>query len=273
MVKQTPIILCTLSTSFLFAAAPPADRSVQQPAEQQSPLRRAFVNRDISLLAAARAARQAAISNAPVHADEIGTTQAAPGHAARFEAMRGHASIASGGLFTPMAQKTWTEHDQITVIVLENARVERTQELKTKKNSKLAAEVAAWTDFFNAGNLFTANPGTNLPRIEAAGVKDFKGDGDYGSEEQITFRTTATVLEVLPNGNLVLQARHTTQTDDETTIKTITGMCDPRHIAPDDTLLHWRLYDLDLNIQNNGFVKNAADKGFIAQLFDMVFAF
>ena len=128
MIKRTSIILCTLSTSFLFAAAPP-DRSVQQPAEQQSPLRRAFVNRDISLLAAARAAREATTSNAAVHADAIGTTQAAPGRAARFEAMRGHASIASGGLFTPMSQKTWTEHDQIAVIVLENARVERTQEL------------------------------------------------------------------------------------------------------------------------------------------------
>ena len=53
----------------------------------------------------------------------------------------------------------------------------------------------------------------------------------------------------------------------------MTGICDPRHVAPDDTILHWRLYDLDLNVQNTGFVKDAANKGILTQIADFIFAF
>ena len=53
-------------------------------------------------------------------------------------------------------------------------------------------------------------------------------------------------------------------------MKTITGIVDPRHVGPDDTVLHWRLYDLDLNIQNSGLVKDAATTGIIAQVIDAI---
>ena len=241
------------------------------PPIEPSPVRMAFMNNDVSLAAAARAVSQ---QPAPMMAPEAPFSMQlpGPGHAARATTVAGTAGR-SRGLFTEIPMKTWHEHDQVTVVVLESSRVERNQELDTDKGWDLGLEVAAWTDFFNAGNLFTANGGNNLPRFEFAGAKGFDGEGDYGSEEEITFRATAKVLEVLPNGNLVLQARHTTKSDQEATVKTITGIVDPRHIGPDDTVLHWRLYDLDLNIQNSGLVKDAATTGIIAQVIDAIFAF
>jgi flagellar L-ring protein precursor FlgH len=236
-----------------------------------SPARQAFVANDVSLEALARASQNQPV--APMQpVDGFSMELPGPGHAARTRTGTG-VQGRSQGLYTSIPMKTWHEHDQVTVVVLEASRVERTQELETDKGWDLGLEVAAWTDFFNAGNLFTTNGGNNLPRFEFAGAKGFDGEGDYGSEEEITFRATAKVLEVLPNGNLVLQARHTTKSDQEATVKTITGIVDPRHISPDDTVLHWRLYDLDLNIQNSGLVKDAATTGIIAQVIDAIFAF
>ncbi len=245
----------------------------QAPPIVESPVRKAFIASDVSLTNVARESRSNEVVSNPVAAPDFSFEQPPPGRAAAMRSQGGELYAIDTGLFTPIPMKTWHEHDQVTIVVLEASRVERSQELQTDKSWDLALEVAAWTDFFNAGNLFTANGGNNLPRFEFAGVKGFDGEGDYGSEEEITFRTTATVLEVLPNGNLVLQARHTTKTDNETTAKTTTGSLDPRHIAPDDTILHWRLYDLDLNIQNSGMVKEAATKGIVAQILDVIFAF
>lgn len=240
----------------------------------ESPVRKAFIERDISLEQVVKETTERQIATRTANSEGFSSVQAGPGRAARALLINPtYANQNPDGLLTPMPLKTWSEHDQITIVVLESSRVERSQELDTEKDWGLAFEAAAWTDFFNAGNLFTTNSGDNLPRFEFVGAKDFDGEGDYDSKEEITFRTTATVLEVLPNGNLVLEARHTTKTDNESTVKTITGTCDPRHIAPDDTVLHWRLYDLDLNIQNNGFIKDAATKGFIAQVVDFIFAF
>lgn len=261
-----PMISILLLASTLHAGA-------QESTEmEESPVRKAFQAHDVSLVEVVREARRSNEQQQVEITQTFSVEQAAPGRAARARA-RSPFAPNYNGLFTPIPLKTWKEHDQVTIVVLEAARVERSQELDTEKDWALALEVAAWTDFFNAGNLFTANGGNNLPRFEFVGAKDFDGEGEYGSEEEITFRTTATVLEVLPNGNLVLQARHTTKTDAETTVKTITGTADPRHIAADDTLLHWRLYDLDLNIQNNGFVDDAATVGIIAQIVDAIFAF
>lgn len=266
-------ILLTLSgiAAGLLAGASAAGQQ-SATTERESPTRKAFTERDISLSRAARESEQRADQEETTSSRTFQVGQPEPGRAARTRSVTGMGKDFKG-LFSPMPLKTWNEHDQITIVVIEAARVERSQELETETDTDLAVEVAAWTDFFNAGTLFTQNSGDNLPKIEAAGAKDFEGEGDYGSTEEITFRTTATVIEVLPNGNLVLQSRHTTKTDNEMTVKTITGICDPRHIAPDDTLLHWRLYDLDLNIQNSGFVKEAANKGFFSQLADFVFNF
>ena len=241
--------------------------------ENTSPVRVAFIANDISLEQVVKETRKRKQAEHLASQDEFSATQPGPGRAARERMHDGSLGPDLEGLFAPMPLKVCNEHDQVTIVVLESSRVDRSQDLETEKDWGLAFEAAAWTDFFNAGNLFTANGGDNLPRFEFVGAKDFDGEGDYDSLEEITFRTTATVVEVLPNGNLVLEARHTTKTDSETTVKTITGTIDPRHIAADDTILHWRLYDLDLNIQNTGFVKDAANKGFIAQVLDFIFAF
>ena len=238
-----------------------------------SPVRQAFLERDISLEKVVRESNTRRLQTAEASMNTFSVEQAPPGRASRARLAMEGMGPAFDGLFKPMPLKTWKEHDQITIIVIESSTVSRTQELETEKESELAAEVAAWSDFFSNGSLFTQNTGVNLPKVEISGAMDFEGEGDYGSKEQITFRTTATVLEVLPNGNLVLESRHTTKTDNEMTVKTVTGICDPRHVAPDDTILHWRLYDLDLNVQNTGFVKDAANKGILTQIADFIFAF
>ena len=264
----TATLLPALLLTGLAAAAP---RQADSPLER-SEIRRNFLEKVVSLESVARESRRRTTRVVPTEADTFSAEQRPPGHAARILADEG-VPTGTRSLFSPLPIKAWNEHDQITIVVLENSKVSRSQELETDKDWELGLEVAVWTDFFNAGNLFTSNGGDNLPRFEFAGAKGFDGEGDYGSQEAITFRTTATVLEVLPNGNLVLQARHTTKTDSETTVKTITGTVDPRHVAPDDTILHWRLYDLDLNIQNSGLVKDAADKGIVAKVLDAIFAF
>ena len=238
-----------------------------------SPVRQAFLERDISLEKVVRESNTRKLQTVEASMNTFSVEQAPPGRASRARLAMEGMGPAFDGLFKPMPLKTWKEHDQITIIVIESSTVSRTQELETEKESELAAEVAAWSDFFSNGSLFTQNTGVNLPKVEIAGAMDFEGEGDYGSKEQITFRTTATVLEVLPNGNLVLESRHTTKTDNEMTVKTVTGICNPRHVAPDDTILHWRLYDLDLNVQNTGFVKDAANKGILTQIADFIFAF
>lgn len=251
-----------------------ASASAQSPeTKTESPVRKAFIERDISLEQVVKESKQRRVAEHVARQEDLTTTQPGPGRSARERMMSAGLGPTFEGLFTSMPLKRWNEHDQVTIVVIESSRVVRSQDLETEKDWGLAFEAAAWSDFFNAGTLFTQNSGDNLPRFEFVGAKDFDGEGDYDSIEKITFRTTATVLEVLPNGILVLEARHTTKTDNETTVKTITGMADPRHISPDDTLLHWRLYDLDLNIQNTGFIKDAANKGFLAQVLDFIFAF
>ncbi len=173
-------------------------------------------------------------------------------------------------------ERQFARHDLIQIIVREQSRAKSGQTLDTKKDYTLAAEVA-WANFnfeaFGEPGVSTNSGTHDAPVFEAVGRKKLKGEGDYDRTDEFTTRMTAEVVEVLPNGNLVLEARTTITSDKESTCIKLTGICRPEDITAGNTVLSNQVHDLKVEKMNTGFVKDAADKGVLAQVLDAVFAF
>jgi len=173
-------------------------------------------------------------------------------------------------------QRKFTRHDLVQIIVREASRAKAEQTLDTKKNYGVAGEVA-WANFsfdaFGQPGVATQSGQHNAPVFEAIGRKRLKGEGDYDRTDEFTTRMTAEVIEVLPNGNLVLEARTTIQNDKELTCIKLTGSCRPDDVTSANTVLSNQVHDLKIEKMNTGFVKDAADKGIIAQVLDALMAF
>ena len=81
------------------------------------------------------------------------------------------------------------------------------------------------------------------------------------------------MLQILPNGNLILESRTRMKQDNEEFILKVTGICRPEDVTPANTILSSQLYDLMVDKVNNGELKKANEKGFFTQVLDLLFAF
>lgn len=176
----------------------------------------------------------------------------------------------------PPEVREFKMHDLVQIIVRESSQVTSKQELTTGKQYDLDASVSAFpslslTDLLN----FQVNAGRtdNLPSVEVGATKDFEGDGEYKRKDDLTARLTGEIIEILPNGNLVLEARTKVKTDDEISEIRVTGICRPDDISAANTVLSSALHDLNIEKDHEGELRESNRKGILAQILDTIFAF
>ena len=172
--------------------------------------------------------------------------------------------------------RTFNKHDLIEIVVRETSRVEARHRLDAEKEYKLDGKITAWPDMRLADLLqlqLRAGRTTDLPNLGVEFGKEFEGEGRYRREDDLTARLTAEVIEVLPNGHLVLEARTHIKTDEEEATLRVTGICRPEDVSPANTILSSQIHDLEVEKIHKGELKKANEKGLIAKVLDFIFAF
>lgn len=213
----------------------------------------------------------------PASADGSQPATPAPQQPANSGNMPQASATASYSLFAVVTPrpKAWAKHDLVEIIINESnlQKFEQTQDLK--KNSTLKGEL---TKFPSLRDLITEAAlnegiGATKPGFGVSGDSKFKGEGKFNRKDQITARITATVLDVKPNGTLVLEARETVQSDREISTMVISGTCRSEDITRTNTVQSSQLANLNLRIEHEGDVKDTSEKGLIPRVIDTIFNF
>ncbi len=166
------------------------------------------------------------------------------------------------------------QHDIITIIIDENSSTTSSQSLDTKKDSSSSADLGTILDYMKLLELRLEQGRTeNTSLIDLSTARKYKGEGDYERKDKFTARISARVLEVKPNGTLVLEARKSIARDSEVSMLVLSGYAREEDITQQNTILSSQLADLKIDLQNEGDVKEASEKGLITRVLDTVFAF
>lgn len=168
-------------------------------------------------------------------------------------------------------------HDLITVIVRESIENESDAELETEKSVSLQGIISAFpnlqlsdlADFQLKPSRF--NDGT--PQLDLSLDSEFEGEGEYERKDTFTTRITSRIIDIKPNGTLVLEARKFIRSDDESVNVVMTGTCRKNDITADNTILSTQIYDLRLIKEHKGELRNSTKKGWITKFFDAIFNF
>jgi flagellar L-ring protein precursor FlgH len=134
--------------------------------------------------------------------------------------------------------------DLITVLIVEN------QEIKNEETSQLRRATTldyALESFDIAPDAFDP-----LPRLAATSQDDFNGTANYEKNGEFTARITAMVVDVLPNGNLVLKGRREIQIDDETKVIEFSGVVRRFDIRADNTVFSELVADARVSYTGEG---------------------
>lgn len=69
------------------------------------------------------------------------------------------------------------------------------------------------------------------------------------------------MIDVKPNGNLVVEARESRTSDKEVTTMVLSGTCRAEDITKNNTIQSAQLADLTVRIEHEGNVKESGEKG------------
>lgn len=171
--------------------------------------------------------------------------------------------------------RTFAVHDLITIVIREDMQTSFSSTLDTSKSNEYTGEVAEFPRL-NLSDLihFDLAPNTfpnGTLKVDVSGDSDFSGDGDYENQQTMTGRVQARIIDVKPNGNVVLEARKSISSDHETYELVATGTCRVDDITADNTVLSTQVADLFIDKQHKGYVKQASDKGILTRVMDALF--
>lgn len=174
----------------------------------------------------------------------------------------------------PPEPREFKIHDQITIIINETSRSQSKQKLDTKKDYRLSAELGSFPDLAELleGRLQNGDSDP-IAEVDLNGRNNFKGEGTYERSDRLNDRITASIIDVKPNGVLVLEARRQIRKDKEVQTLLIAGNVRTEDVTTSNTVLSTQLADLSISVVNEGRVKDSSEKGLIPRVFEAIFAF
>jgi len=158
-------------------------------------------------------------------------------------------------------------HDLVTIIVREQSEYSSTGSIDLTKEASLNAIVNEFVRL-SSGLELVSSIGAIKPEIDLSGNREFKGEGSTDRSDSISARVTAQVIDVRPNGTLVLAARKRIITDEEEQIFLMSGIARATDISLDNTILSTQLGDFDLQKKTKGPVRNATKRGWLPRFLD-----
>lgn len=164
-------------------------------------------------------------------------------------------------------EKKFKVHDLITIIVRQQTTFESEGEFRNKRELDVESVVDAFIKFTDGG-IGASTFSRGKPNIRYEWETELKSRANKDRQDRLVTRVTAEIIDVKPNGNLVLEARSRQEYDNEVVGMSLTGLCRRDDVTPDNTVLSTQLADLNLAVDNYGAIRDGTRRGWLHWMFD-----
>lgn len=180
-------------------------------------------------------------------------------------------TLADGTLYSDQVARR--AGDLITIMVKETTSVSERHKTENKRENTIDAAIS----LVPGTNQVPATVGTasagKLPALKAASEKDFKGEGKVEAEGEVKAVITGRVIDVLDNGNLLVEGRRLVRVNKDTKTILITGIIRTADIQANNTVLSEKLHNFQVSIEGEGPLTRTGNEGWLGELLDIVWPF
>ncbi len=184
-----------------------------------------------------------------------------------------------GSNFTPARKANWfgveepslrdfCVHDIISIVILEVSKHDTKAETDAERKSSIDTALDEFIHF-NNGNLGAAAMTSGSPKLKASSSREFEGESEIKRTDTLSAQIAAKIIDVLPNGNLRLEATKMVGVDDETTTITLTGVCRSKDVI-NNTIVSSKIAELMTKKVHTGIARDATKRSLLAKLFDFL---
>lgn len=220
-----------------------------------------FLRDQAAKLAAAEASTRPA-ANGAVRVDAGAAVPAGVGR----NAMLARSSLTALAAGEPRLIKI---NDLIGVIIRYRLRHQSTSKLKQDDKWDAQAKLDAWFRIHDR-KLNQQDFERGTPEIKFKNKNQLDNKGEANRSDVFETRLMAKVIDVKPNGNLIIVAWSRMEIDDEMQYLRMSGECNKEHLSPDGTIASDKIFGLEVQTMNEGAVKDAVKRGWFKEMVDTV---
>ncbi len=169
--------------------------------------------------------------------------------------------------------------DVVTILIVEESTASATANSDSKRTTDIKDEIKNWVKLILKGSgvlkdiKATPLSTDNLPTLELSAENQYKAEGTTDREQKLNARITAKIIEVLPNGNFLIEGNREVLLNTEKQIITLTGEIRPDDILSDNTVLSSSIANAHIQYSGKGKLGDKHGKGALEWLFDLAWLF
>ena len=186
--------------------------------------------------------------------------------------------VNNGAIYQSGQEMAWFEDirarrvgDLLTVKLVEKTEGEKESNSEIKKSQTVSIAnptiLGTTPQFDTLGILPLASDSDNTLAFEVDADSNFKGEGDADQSNELTGTITVTVVEVLPNGYLVVRGEKRIGINQGNEYVKLSGIVRPADIDSTNTVESVKIGDATIMYVGDGQVADASGMGWLAKFF------
>ena len=173
-----------------------------------------------------------------------------------------------------MAARLYGDHraknvgDVLTVVIVEESAASLAAQQTTDKSMsfdgsasfyhpRLDSKAIAWTNY-------------TIPAFNAQAARTYGGKGSLENKDTLSGSIAVRVIEVLPNGNLLIEGKRSVVVRNETVQFILTGTVRTEDIDKDNAVKSTQVADASISYQTSGSIADTQKKGIVPALLDWI---
>lgn len=173
----------------------------------------------------------------------------------------------------PTPSRVYRKNDIVTIRVDEISRMTAEGNSEARRNTLYDAVINDWLKIESLDTIKPARQADGDPRVQSTTNQLYRADASLESRQSMTFNIAARIVDVRPNGDLVLEARKTIVFNENVWETSLSGICRPIDIAADNVVLSRDLLDLQIQSKERGRLRDGYKRGWFSRFVDMVSPF
>jgi flagellar L-ring protein precursor FlgH len=149
--------------------------------------------------------------------------------------------------------------DLLTVQIQENTTARQRSNSSVNRDGKIEAGIASLP--------FVTSPVVTRAKVGGSSSNESSAKGESGSDNVFSGMITATVVEVLPNGNLVVVGEKQVGVNQTVDSLRFSGVVDPRFIRPGNVIPSTQVADVRVEFRGRGDIDRAMTVGWLQRFF------
>jgi flagellar L-ring protein precursor FlgH len=166
-----------------------------------------------------------------------------------------------------------TQGDIVTVVIEIDDRAELQNQTSRTKSASEGLEVPNFFGITQLANKILPDGASLDTAVDASSNSNTSGQGQIRRQDKITLQVAATVVQVLPNGHLVIAGSQEIRVNQELRDLQVGGIIRPEDVSRRNTITYEKIADARILYGGRGTLSNVQDARYGQRIFNVLSPF